>query len=243
MSADDAARIYAALEHPDIAWVAYDSVVTFHSRNPDKEDNTVADRMRRMRARKAAMTEIARRSSAGEISELDRTAMERFVLAKDWDGTISTGLPGYNVTLRNKVTVTAEQSTVVKSAAVDNSGDGDRGESAGLPKGEGGNAEDQSAAATLWIDTEGRKKLTEYLNIRATLAETYIERWRRDLQDDVALKTIMEDADRTGYVGPRYHVIVVDQIKRHLARRLHGEPLKLMPPRPEGLLKRSSGHG
>jgi hypothetical protein len=129
------------------------------------------------------------------------------------------------------VTVTPEQTTQFEKAIVDNTGDGGRGATEGSP-GDAGAAPDLQLEATRWVDTEGVRMLVEYLQIRPPLAETYIERWRRDLRDDVALKAIILAADQAGYIGARFHTIITEQWHRHVARAQNGPQLHLMPPRP-----------
>jgi hypothetical protein len=135
----------------------------------------------------------------------------------------------------DRVTVTTEERTNLdqtKLSSVDNSGDGARGDKAGQPTGALGASGEEAEAARLWIDTEGKKLLVEYLTIPLPRAETLVERWRRDLQDDVALRSFMLAADLKADSGARFHVLIVDQLQRFLRQRQHGAPLPLMPPRP-----------
>jgi hypothetical protein len=140
------------------------------------------------------------------------------------------------------VTVTPEKRTVLeesKSSAVDNSADGARGETEGSPEGDPGEGSASARQARLWVDTEGARMLVEYLQIRPQLAETYIERWRRELDDEEALAAIIQAADKAGYIGARFHTIITDQWRRHVATARKGPELHLMPPRP-GERKRSA---
>ena len=264
MSAGDAARLYAELERPEIGWIAFDHVADFYDRNPDREDESAAERQRRKRLRDAIQKQLARLSRLGKIDERQRRAIEevlggtevelRNLQAKLSAAELSTATPelstGPHVTRdsrdmdnpdfsrpqklstvtrdsrmsqRDIVTVTPEQSRVVTAAAVDNSGDGPSGEKKGLPK------EDE---ATAWLETEGRLLLIDRLQIRPQLAELYIERWRRDLRDDAALEKIIRAADGAGYIGARFHTLVTEQWRRHVARNMNGPQLPLMPPRP-----------
>lgn len=50
MPAEEAARIFAALEEPAVGWIGQEHVITFWERNPDKEDSTAAERQRKSRA-------------------------------------------------------------------------------------------------------------------------------------------------------------------------------------------------
>ncbi|MCC6172044.1 MAG: hypothetical protein IT481_08450 [Gammaproteobacteria bacterium] len=64
-SEEQLARIYAALEHPQVGWIDQDQIVTFWERNPDVEDPTAAERKRRQRAKQREAKEEARRVRLG----------------------------------------------------------------------------------------------------------------------------------------------------------------------------------
>lgn len=270
MSAEDAGRIYAALEHPEVGWIAYDHVADFYDRNPDREDEGAAERKRRQRLRDAIRRQLANLGRAGKIEERQRRAIEevlggtetelRNLQAKLSQLELSTredvtrdGRDGLGVvdnrlsttgsvtrdgrmSQRDIVTVTPEQITKVDKAVVDNSGDSGRGDSGRLA---GDEFLPEPSAATLWLASEGKRVLIEFMQIRASLAETYLQRWRRDLEDDEVLVAIIKGADEAGYIGARFHTIVTDQLRRHIAVKQNGPPLPLMPPRPAGSLKRS----
>lgn len=229
MSTDDAARIFAALEDQAIGWVAFEFVATFYDRNPDKDDDSAAERKRRQRSRQRGMREIARAFAAGKINEAERRAAEAELLL---DARLSTSLSGHNVTPRDIVTVTPEQNTVLSRGTVDNSGDVARGASEGLPDGAHGDGSNPLENPTRWLDSEGRQMLVNYLQISSGLAATYIERWRRDLLDDAALVAIILGADKTGFIGARFHTVITEQWRRHVATAQYGRELPLMPPRP-----------
>lgn len=78
---DVLARIYAALEHPDIGWIEDDHLVTFWDRNPDTEDTTAADRTHRSKAFKRAMKAIAAYKHEGRIDAAAQAAMIRNLYA------------------------------------------------------------------------------------------------------------------------------------------------------------------
>jgi hypothetical protein len=107
---------------------------------------------------------------------------------------------------------------------VDDIGDSGRGAAEGLAG--------EETEATRWINTEGRRMLVEYLGIEPLVAARHIERWRRDLQDDDKLAEIIQGADRSGYIGARFHTIITEQWRRHVALKTAGAQLPLMPPRP-----------
>ena len=240
MPAADAARIFAALEDPEIAWVSSDHVADFHDRNPDREDATVNDRKRRSRARSAVCKQLAQLVRIGGIAEEKRRSIELtlknlpdhalFALLAELQqlqqSTLSTGLGlstghgGHDVTKRDIVTVTPEQSTKVSSQPVDNSGLNATSTALG---------QQDQGVATVWLLSTGLRIITERMQVTQSLAETRIERWRRDLQNDAALQIIIEGADKADYAGARFHNLVVDGIKRAVATQQLGERLPLPP--------------
>jgi hypothetical protein len=295
MSAEDVARIYAALEHPDIGWIAYDHIADFYDRNPDKEDEGAAERKRRQRLRESIRRQLAKLSMLGKIDESERRAIEEALggaeaelrnlqaklsqaelrdelstaghVTRDGRDTrvdvtrdgrdihpqlknafqeLQNAVPGSEKKLSTTdpvtrdgrmsqcdiVTVTPEQSKDLRAGGLDNFGDGSGSEGSGLATG-------QVAEATIWLVSSGRQMLIDFMQIRPALAETYLERWRRDIQDDAALVAIIQGAEQAGYIGARFHTIITEQLKRHVARVQHGPQLPLMPPRPQ-TLKRSA---
>lgn len=253
MTTGDAAKLFAALEDTSIGWVVEGHIADFYDRNPDQEENAedVRQRKRRERWRKAIVALLARLRALGKIEEGARRTIELTLKSlSDAElenlknrlsaAELSTSRECHVVTSRDIVTVTTEQTKFKSSEAVDNSGDngGGQAESFATNKSEA----DAASEATAWVDTFGRKMLVEYIQIPTTLAETYIERWRRDLQDDSALAEIMKGAEGAGYIGARFHTLITDQLKRFIARREHGPSLPLMPPRPQTNLKRT-GYG
>jgi hypothetical protein len=129
MSAEHAARIFAALEHPDVAWLDQDHVASFYARNPDKEDETAAERDRRRKARKWIRRELERRAQSGAIDAEQHEGVEAmltlladeelFALKKKLAGgvaleaALSTSHAGHGVASRDSVAATprAEQTT------------------------------------------------------------------------------------------------------------------------------------
>ena len=59
VDAEMIARICAQLESPDIGWIDQDQIVEFWDRNPDKVDDTAAERQQRARDRKKGMKQLA----------------------------------------------------------------------------------------------------------------------------------------------------------------------------------------
>jgi hypothetical protein len=228
MPAEEAARIFAALEAPDIGWVAYDHVADFYDRNPDREDDTAAERKRRQRARERGLKELARQAAAGLITAGERALREAALLI---DARLSTGHGGHIVTPGDIVTVTPEKRTELASAAVDNSGvfsqkDGPSEEGA---TGQGG----EQADAQAWLESEGVRIVVERMEEAVPKAALRIARWRdQALEGDaLALAEIIRGADATDYMGARFHNLVVDGVRRRQQQAL-GPQLALMPPRP-----------
>ena len=78
MSGEDAGRIFAELERPEVGWVAYDHIANFYDRNPDRDDDreNAAERKRRERTRKKITEALGRLAAQGKIKEIDRLATE-----------------------------------------------------------------------------------------------------------------------------------------------------------------------
>ena len=133
------------------------------------------------------------------------------------------------------VTVTPEERKNLeqtRSSAGDNTGGAARGETAGPAMGEVGEGAETSEQATRWIDKEGTALIVQRLMIVTNVAITHRERWRRDLQDDVALKDIMVSAHERARTGAQFHVLISDAVDRTVRERRDGRQLGLMPPRP-----------
>jgi hypothetical protein len=174
------------------------------------------------------MAMIARMVDSGQITAAARPLIEAQVLN---DVPLSTALERYAVTLRNEVTVTAEQSRGSQSGAVDNYARSEAGEAAGNQRIEVAGDSQPEAEAHAWLMSTGKRMLVDHLQINPTLAETYLERWRRDLQDDVALREIMTGAEKAGYIGARFHTLITDGVKRsvHTAKQGGQTALPLAP--------------
>lgn len=232
MSIEDAARIYAELEHDEIGWIVQEHVATFYERNPDRLDNTASERQQRKRTRDRALRDLAKAARLGTITEEERRTAEADLLR------LSTGHVRHAVTHRDSVTVTPQHSTGNRSGPVDNFSDGARGESAGSPKGDAAGAGPSPQLAT-WLRDQGLRIIVERMALPRSLAETRLERWVRQLQgDEGALAAIVEAADAADLAGAHFHVSVNEQI----SQRLHdaeGPRLPLM--RSFGAPKKQAG--
>lgn len=212
------ARIRAALEEPDISWIDQDFLAGFYERNPDHDDPTATERQRRRRAKLKAERE---------------QRLEAF-------GTGPPGLSTVTVSRRDSVTVTTDQSRSYSGVgnSVDNAGDVTRGEADGNQGVETADAPDPQEAAQAWLMSTGKRMLIDYLQINPGLAETYLERWRRDLQDDEVLQQIMRGVDKRGHIGPRFHAMITDEVHRAVhTKNLGGQQALPLPPAPVSVKK------
>lgn len=230
---EEAASLFAALEHPDVGWVEQEHVARFYTRNPDKEDLTVNERKRRSRARSDIRKELARRVRQGLLEPLQRDGVEATLeLLPDADlfalhvklrrgvaleaalSGLSTGHAGHNVTDRDIVTVTPRAERKASTGEVENGGDS-------VPV--------SGEEATAWLLGRGREIVAARLEGDGAGPEARITRWRRDLGDDAALRALIEAADGTDYVGARFHNLIVDGIRRRRQVAEKGEPLPFGP--------------
>jgi hypothetical protein len=256
------ARIYAALEHPNVGWIEQDHLVTFWPRNPDTEDTTAADRQDRSRSFRRAMKAIAAMAREGRIDGARRAAMERELyelreeaqrghfpraeLHRRLDAVLQLST-GHGVTAVTAVTVTTRaDQKFIEPGAVDNCGDDANGDTAG-PSRDGSEpgggdppnapqpADDARQQAERWLAEQGARIVTERLAIRRTVAELKIARWRdQDLSGDaVTLAAILASVAEHTSSAVRFLVLVGDGIQRHVAA-MAGRQLPLLPPRPSG---------
>lgn len=245
MPLEDVQAIYDALVHPEIGWIDQEHVAGFYGRNRDKEDLGAANRQRRKRARRDVRRELSRRQKLGAISAEQRDSVEAVLDTFEDDqlyelksklrrgAALEAALlsTGHALSRRDSVTVTPRADQKIKEE-VENSGSSAWGEKEAAEKGSdaaGDLPTGHGVTAEQWISGDGKRLVIERLQIQPVLAETYIERWRRDLPNAEALKKIIEGADNSGYVGARFHTIITDQVKRsrHLAE--HGPQLPIGP--------------
>jgi hypothetical protein len=269
MTADEAARIFAALEHDDVRWIEQDHVATFYPRNPDKEDATAPERDRRRKDRKWCRRELMKRREQGGLDEEQHGyALALLKVMTDaelgdfkarlrrgvaLEAILSTSHGGHAVAVRGFVEATprAQQTRADLAPVVDNSGTATRGKAAGLPMQDAGAAPGLSTEqAELWLAGEGIKFLVERLHERRPKAETLMARWRRDLDDDpVVTATLIAGLAERPLNLARLELLVTEFIRRRRDAQQKGEPLPLPPVRNFGTdpLKPTSpqapGHG
>lgn len=254
MPADQAARIYAALEHPDIGWIVEGHVADFYDRNrdgDDVDDKTQAERARRSRAFRSAIKELERQRRAGQITpelfsahileiagmkelardgQLDERDLKRRLFELQY-GSLSTAADRHRASHRDAVTVTTEHSATTPGAlaAVDNSGAASRGGAPGQPEQQvAGVGELTTEQAELWLAGDGAKIVVERMQVETPRATTLVERWQRD-EGPVTLARILAASDSPKLNAAQFQVLVHQQLERCREARLKGEPLPLPP--------------
>ncbi|MBR0693283.1 hypothetical protein [Bradyrhizobium lablabi] len=83
ITAEDVNRLFAALEHPDIGWIADGIIADFIDRNPDIEDPTSGERKRRERSRAKILSKLRDLAKFGKISSGERTDIENNLMSFD----------------------------------------------------------------------------------------------------------------------------------------------------------------
>ena len=83
ITAEEAGRLFAALEHPDIGWLADGMIADFNDRNPDIDDPTAAERKRRERTRTKIMRKLGELARIGQITGGERTEIENSLRGLD----------------------------------------------------------------------------------------------------------------------------------------------------------------
>jgi hypothetical protein len=219
MSGEDATRIFEALEHPTIGWVAYDNIADFYERNPDREDTTFTERKRRQRTRERAMKQLARQAAAGLITPAEREVRERQLLL---DERLARQLAAGDASRCDIVTVTPEQSIEFKQGGHGLSRcDTPAASPQGYPM--------RTDKPELWLAVEGKAVVVARCNLSPQRASLEISRWRKELDGDLqALATILHDADVLGLTGGKF----TDRVRDHILRARydsHGQSLPLPP--------------
>jgi hypothetical protein len=248
MPAEDAARIFAALEEPEIGWVDQQHVATFWLRNKDDEpDETAALRSRRSYARRELRTALRRLGGEGRLSRADIDAVladlphmsddELFELERRRRiGQLAVALstesephaPSRSLTRENVRPHTRAEQEHIKgnyTGSVDNSGDTDRGEAVSSAKEEGSGAALPTAGK--WLRSEGARIVTERMALFPGAAQTKIERWLREVEFNTDALALMVDAVRQQNVrGDDFEIAVARQIEQ---RRLDATEQRRLP--------------
>lgn len=234
MSGDDAARIFAELEHPDIRWIEQEHVSTFYERNKDdvKRSDTEALRSRRSYARRTLRKALKQLLEAALIDKDDAEAVavdldhmpdeELFALdGRRKAGQLAGFLLSTSHTFSHRENVRSHpraEHTTSKSTDVDNTGAGASRESAGSPKGDGGAAvPDQQDDAEAWLAREGVRVVVEHMALLRGQAETRVQRWKRELEGDAyGLALVIDAAAQAAKTPALFHVAITDGISRRL---------------------------
>jgi len=217
---EELARVLAALEDVDVGWIEDEVIVTFWERNPDEEDPTGPQRSRRARKRrkiKKAMLEKG--ASVAEIlDEFERQGVAYPQPMRDTRVAVS-------------VTTRPDQTTAAESTApVENSDAVPRGGAAGTFDEKGGPDDAQSTDAATWLASEGTRLVVERMQVPTTRAQTLIERWSRDLSDDLpAVVAIIDQADKATRTVSHFVVAVTDAVRRQIEVKGKGRRLPLPP--------------
>ncbi len=115
---------------------------------------------------------------------------------------------------------------------MDNFGDGECVRAAGPSEdGASENALNPQELAELWLATEGVRIVTERMVETPGLAATRVARWKdQALAGDAAtLAEIIRAVDALDYIGPRFHNLIVDKIRRAPSQASPQQELKLPP--------------
>lgn len=188
-SDDQLARIYAALEHPEVGWIDQDFIVTFWERNPDAELTEREREQNRLRQQKA-------RHRRKEKKEAPRQ-----------------GYPPSRVTQRDSVTSRTRSDQIIEKVGGELSGfatpfgavappQGTPDKEVGAStvhsnSGEIGDGLTDREEAELWIAHEGARIIMSRAGILyPSRAKFELERLRKQIGDDVvALAHIIAQAD------------------------------------------------
>jgi hypothetical protein len=193
---DALARIYAALEQPDIGWLDQEHIVSFHDRNPDTVDDKAAERMRRMRAR--------RKEASGAVTRNPRNVTTRSdQIIKQVGDNAATSAPGEG-----------PQGTLDEGVRVGS-----------IPSnsGESGNKLTEQEEARVWLATEGaRILLSRGTLLYKERANFELKRFQQLAGDDLAMMKILIQADTSGRTGGKFLDLIRNAILAH-RRELTGQ--------------------
>jgi hypothetical protein len=218
VDADMITRIYAELERPDIGWIDQEQVVTFWARNPDKIDDTAADRQQRVRDRKKGMRELAVLAGQGMITQDQRLIRELALKdSKDPKALMAAWAGIYtDASRRDSVIVTTRADHIINKIVVGKEERGSPREVTGsdsYPDGAGEIVD--FGKAQLWMATQGELLVTARLKVLRTRACQLIERWSAGTDSDlVALVSILRRAIATNAIGKGFEDAVEEMIVR-----------------------------
>jgi hypothetical protein len=198
---DMVARMFAALEHPDVGWIDQDQVVSFWQRNPDKEDPTAAERMKRMRDRRRAEREAADEARAQLRAASRPQGVTRNTV---------TVTPRADLDHRQGKRLFEEEAGKIDAAVPASVDDG-------FHRSTGTSGENLSPE--LWLEIIGGPIVIERLQVDTKTALLRVMQWRRQLgEDSGALVDVIKAAYEANFVGDRFHNLITDSIRQYELR-------------------------
>lgn len=224
-------RIFDELERPDIGWIQQDTLVTFWARNPDRVDETAAERKRRQRARQKAGKLLAAWARQGLISDALRRERE---LAMNEEGCDVEALVGqWKRSVTSSVTVTRDTVTVTPRAEQIINQERPRAAPVATL---GANlapvdptAFADRAKALQWLKGDGEALVTGRLGGLRSKACKTIARWSVTACHDVTgLAGIIHASLSTAAQGEAFRKLVEDQVARRAAELI--APALPLPP-------------
>lgn len=239
------ARILHELESPKIGWIDQDQIVTFWGRNPDKVDETAAERQRRSYHRKRGMKLLAALARQGLIDEALRREREIALkkgrdpqaLIASWSAPVASSvIPNVSLT-RETVRLTPRAEQIINQEGRENAK-----AAPAAPTALGPNLVPvdpavfaDAAKALQWLKGDGEALVTSRLGCLRSKASQALERWAVTLCGDVtALARAVHAALATGARGDAFRQLITNQVARQATEIL--SPTLPLPPVP---LKRS----
>jgi hypothetical protein len=223
-------RILAELEGPQIGWIDQDQVVNFWSRNPDKVDETNAQRQQRFRDRKRGMKRLAEMARQGLIDEAQRH--EREVALKNSKEPAEL-IAAWATVTRYSVTVTPRAEQIINQDI-----DLNATPPPAAPTALGTNlvpidpeAFADEATAFQWLTGDGEALVAGRLDCEKAKARQAIERWVVALGGSVTgVARTVHAALSTGARKEAFRQFVTNQVARQAAEML--APRLPLPPVP-----------
>lgn len=189
------ARIYAAMEHPDVGWIDQDYLVTFWIRNPDTKDKTGAERAKRCRENKK-QKKLASSCPPSRVTQryaVTRHTRSDQIITKE--GELSDEASVASLPVQHAPAPIAAQTAVHRD-------NGDSGDGEVTPE--------------LWLASEGVRVVVSRAVMLPAKAEYAIAGWRRELHDDMAaLAEIIHAIDLEGACGGR----LMDRMRHEVSKR------------------------
>ena len=220
------ARILAELEGPQIGWIDQDQIVSFWSRNPDKIDETNAERQQRFRDRRKGMKRLAEMGRQGLITEAQRHEREGALKTSRDPAAL---IAAWADVTRYSVTVTPRAEQIINH-------DGAR--NADPPAALGTNLVPvapevfvDEAKAFQWLKGDGEALVTSRIGCLRSKSTQAIERWVVTLGGSVTgVARAVHAALATSAKGEAFRQLVTNQVARQATEML--APALPLPPVP-----------